>query len=387
MTATISKACAALLMCICFGPGHAASNPATGPATQAPATAEAPRYHYTQLDIPGVDSVTVTGVNDAGQIVGTYVNSYATDAAFKPFVWDAAGKHDLALPPGIPGAAVTSINRFGQIVGWSVNSDVSLVYLLQWNAYNPGFVQIVSTTSIYLFQSAKISDSGAVVGGGYVLSDFSSHSMVWSAGSGIVDYGTTNTADATVGGHWNSINASGRLVGAWTDSANVDHAAIGQLGTPAMQAFSAQTDAVASEIVAVNAAGTMVGTLNVGSTVMPAIFNADGTSSTLADATLGQPGGQATDINDAGDIVGYATSATDPNTLFVGIEGSFYDAMAASDFDGSSGVEPTAPVAINNQGTIIGVGFVPPQVFYTRSFVLTRIADAIFSDGFETPSR
>jgi hypothetical protein len=369
--------------------GSALSSLSTDKTVPAPAGAAAqPQYRSSLLDIPGVDSVTVTGINDAGQIVGNYVNSYATDAAFKPFVWDAAGKHDLALPPGIPGAAATSINNSGQIIGWTLNSDATIIYLLQWNASAPDVVEIVNTTTTYLFQSAKISDSGVVVGGGYVLSDFSAHSMVWSADSGIVDYGTPVPANPAVGGTWNSINASGRLVGSWTDSLNVSHAAVGQLGTPSMQAFSAQTDAVASGIAAINSVGTMVGFVNVGSVAMPAVFNADGTLNILAGAMLGQSSGRAIDINDAGDIVGYATatSATDPNTFFVDIEGSVHNPIAASDFDGSSGIQPSTPVAINNHGTIIGVGFIPPRIFYTRSFVLTRITDRIFSDGFEMPS-
>ena len=72
------------------------------------------QYTYTALDVPGATATYGYGINDAGQIVGSYVHS---QSVFSGFLLDVDGSY---TPINVPGAYQTwayGINGSGQIVG------------------------------------------------------------------------------------------------------------------------------------------------------------------------------------------------------------------------------------------------------------------------------
>ena len=89
-------------------------------ALAAPASAAlagAPHYHLAPIEIPGAQGVYAYDINDAGQIVGYYIDENGLNRAF---LYDATGAHTLAVPT-VENADVFSqaagINNAGQIVG------------------------------------------------------------------------------------------------------------------------------------------------------------------------------------------------------------------------------------------------------------------------------
>jgi probable HAF family extracellular repeat protein len=68
---------------------------------------------YTTLDVPGVTFTAATGINDAGQIVGSYI---AADGNFHGFLL-SEGIYTLVDVPGATSTFIYGINNAGQIVG------------------------------------------------------------------------------------------------------------------------------------------------------------------------------------------------------------------------------------------------------------------------------
>ncbi|HEY0179834.1 MAG TPA: DUF3466 family protein, partial [Dokdonella sp.] len=87
--------------------------------------AAAPQYHLTPLVIPGMQGIYVNDINDAGEMVGYYIDENFGNHAF---LWDATGPHDLAVPAASGGgdmeSAATAINNAGQIVGYAQDIGV-----------------------------------------------------------------------------------------------------------------------------------------------------------------------------------------------------------------------------------------------------------------------
>jgi len=351
------------------------------------AFATPPQYHMTRLDIPGASNMFVADINDAGEMVGYYVD----DSGNHAFLWDATGAHILAAPDS-PGAAeidtaATAINNAGQIVGYAqiFNADdtVSSPGVL-WTREHPEQIQLLSTDPSVALSPRDISDNGTVVGlKANPLTGEALHGFVWTAADGVVDYGTTDNADPSVNASWSAVNDAGQLVGVWNFQFSPSHASIGTVGTPAMLPLGAASDAVESGATAINASGSRVGYMDVDGSghSVPVVFAADGSASAIAGATLGLPAGQALGINDAGVIVG---RADDFSTLsfkaFVAIDGVAYDLLQQADDNGGLDYLLTAE-AVNASGAIVGVGrYGDLQV---GSYLLTPISDAIFGDGFD----
>ena len=78
--------------------------------------AAAPAYGITDLGTPpGYPICTATGINNAGQVVGTcYTSDYSGNHAF---LWSAGSITDLGTLPGQTASTATAINASGQVVG------------------------------------------------------------------------------------------------------------------------------------------------------------------------------------------------------------------------------------------------------------------------------
>jgi probable HAF family extracellular repeat protein len=169
---------------------------------------------YTTLDVPGFPSTELTGINDSGQIVGNYYDTHV------------GGGHGFLLSGGtyttldVPGSGYTTaegINASGQIVGWYDNATGSHGFLLSGGTYTtfdvPG--------SLYTFAQG-INDAGQIVGE-YVLSTGGSRSFLLSGGS----YTTVDVPDPSGA---NGINNAGQLVGTYDGGSNLH--TLGYLANP-----------------------------------------------------------------------------------------------------------------------------------------------------------
>jgi probable HAF family extracellular repeat protein len=358
-------------------------------APSAVALAGAPHYHLDPIEIPGAQGVYAYDINDAGQIVGYYVDENGLNHAF---LYDADGAHTLAAPT-IENADVfaqaAAINNAGQIVGsiqaLDENGAVTAPGAL-WDAADPStYTLIEGDDPATALTPAAINNNGVVVGlkGNFETGE-AFHGFVWSKETGVVDYGSTDTSDPSINASWTGVNDAGQLVGVWNFQFAVMHASVGTVGTPEMLPMSAAADAVESAANAINENGVRVGymDLDASGNRVPVVFDADGNATAIEGATLGLPRGQALGINDAGVIVGRADDfATLSFKAFVAIDDVAYDVLDVADGDGGFGYLLSAQ-AVNSKGVIVGLARVGD--FGVGSYILTPIADdAVFANGFD----
>jgi uncharacterized membrane protein len=157
-------------------------------------------YVFTTIDVPGAipGTTKVYGINDAGEIVGTFTGTSGTHG----FLLNAAGYTTLD-PPGSLVAIAEGINTAGQIVGTYYDS----------HAFQHGFLLSGGVyTTIDAFGSSTdlhgISASGQIVGTFY---DTKSGAFLLSGGT-FTQLPVAGLMTAAYG-----INASGQIVGASYD--------------------------------------------------------------------------------------------------------------------------------------------------------------------------
>ncbi|MDD2336419.1 MAG: DUF3466 family protein [Geobacteraceae bacterium] len=251
------------------------------------------------------------GINNTGQIVGTYRTKVGSQNVFKPFTYDLNSntQTNLDTPLLSPTALALDINDSGQTVGWTSTKTGTVLDTMPKTAFisNP-----VDSTISYI--------PGASVG--------------------------TNATDGSVA---NGINNSGLVTGYTTvdgnalaflyDSSNDDFATIGTLG--------GQT----STGNAINESGAIVGYSTLADGVEHAFLYSGGTMIDLG--ALGEAGNtsQAYDINEAGTIVGSSNGHA-----FMYSNGQMVDLNTF--IDPSLGITLTTATGINNLGQIVGYGTV-----------------------------
>jgi uncharacterized membrane protein len=345
------------------------------------AAAAAPLYHLSVLEAPGAGTVQGLDINDAGQIAGRYLDQdFNSVAAY----WDADGSvHALALPGAGDGIAY-AINNHGRVVGTFADYEHPVAGLL-WDAAAPDQATRLGEADVNVAPN-DISDADVVVGGFGLPAQ--ERAFVWSAATGLVDYGVQDPDVPFQQARWLAVNASGKLVGSWNQHSSTIHATVGQVGTAAVLGMGGSSDAFASAAVAVNAAGTAVGLgLAVDApSLVPVIFDAQGDYAEIPGATLGEDSGCAAGINDAGVVVGSAGIGTASGCApgmkaWVYRDGAVHDLYEAVDDPGPFASFQIAR-AVNAAGVIVGQGRTAAGDVAT--FVLTPLAgDAIFADGFE----
>ena len=158
---------------------------------------------------------TIYGINDRGQVVGTYhVYASRTDYAY---VTDTAGVAVSIHPDFAATSTAQEINNRGQVTG-QVNVGGEVRAFIS----NNGESKFRSTGGLGQSFGRSINDSGQVAGW-TTLDSGEQHAFVTGPqGVGMTDLGT-------LGGTWSlawRINASGRVVGGATDAAGVQRPAI-----------------------------------------------------------------------------------------------------------------------------------------------------------------
>jgi hypothetical protein len=119
---------------------------------------------FTQVDIPGATSTTLTGINSLGQQVGS-----ATDAAGQRFAFRREGTTVDIIPiPGLPDADLVGLTTGGRFAG---NSQ-TVGFVLE-----AGAVEVLTAPDATLTELFGIRDDGAVYGR-FVTTDGTEHGFV-----------------------------------------------------------------------------------------------------------------------------------------------------------------------------------------------------------------
>jgi probable HAF family extracellular repeat protein len=199
-----------------------------------------------------------------------------------------------------------------------------------------------------------VNDAGLVVGYG-TLPGGVTHAFAGTGPGQLTDLGTLP------GGHnsmASGINASGVVVGTGDDANGVSHAFASGTGGGLIQLGGG----VASQGVAINNKGVVVGALGFGNVSHAFRTEANGTFQDLGTLN-GFTASFATAVDSKGDVVGYASDASGASRafLFTGPDGGgqMFDLTAL--LSAGSGWVLTSANGINDNGQVTGVGVVNGQ--------------------------
>lgn len=164
--------------------------------------------------LSGDDKSIFSDVNDAGQVIGTSMNSAERHA----YIWDSAnGMQRINTFSGDAKSGVTAINNYGQIAGSSTDVD-GITRAALWHNIDSGEC-LPALDNAYYSSATDINDAGVVVGIAMVEPGLWSlcHSFIWDSIGGIKDIGFLQPGDNYC--HANAINNHGAIVGYSYDSA------------------------------------------------------------------------------------------------------------------------------------------------------------------------
>jgi probable HAF family extracellular repeat protein len=178
---------------------------------------------YTTLDDPNAGGTTTArGINDRGQIVGTYFGNLGT--GLHGFVLDHGQYTTIDDPDAIPGSTQAGgINASGTIVGTYLDHNVVVHgYVLSHGQCTTLDDPDAGTGVVQGTYALGINASGQIVGF-YVDANYAFHGYVLSGGK----YTTIDAPDAAPeffqGTTASGINDRGQIVGGYTDANFVNH--------------------------------------------------------------------------------------------------------------------------------------------------------------------
>ena len=298
---------------------------------------------YTTLDV-GTESPYVTGINNAGQIVGDYAGSsgglhgfLATPPTATTYTFST-----LNAPSGTGGTQAFGINDAGQIVGDYADSSGT----------EHGFLYSGGN-----FTYSTLDDPSATNG-----TAASWHQRLWARSSGsTLTAAARSTASLYSGGHLHSrstirrapmaprpigINDAGQIVGFYYDSSVTAHGFLYSGGNYTTLDDPSGTKGTIAR--GINDAGQIVGYYFDSSGTTHGFLYSGGTYTTLDDP-LGTEGTLAYGINDAGQIVGDYTDSSGTE------HGFLYSGGTYTTLDDPLGTKGTIARGINDAGQIVGV--------------------------------
>lgn len=169
------------------------------------------------IDVPSADLTEAAGLNDRGEVVGDYRD--AETGAFHGFLRSAAGFFHQLDFPGATGMGPTGINNLGQIVGtYDLNNDpVGNRHAFLYE--NGQFRTIdISRPGARVTNPMAINDNGEIAG---IYTDGAgNHGFVFDGSVfTIIDFHLKGVILTEIWG----INNSGTIVGRYLDSAQVSH--------------------------------------------------------------------------------------------------------------------------------------------------------------------
>ncbi|MBV9267038.1 MAG: hypothetical protein JO061_12785, partial [Acidobacteriaceae bacterium] len=114
-------------------------------------------YTYTTLDYPGAQQTNATGINSAGQIVGTYVSGNVTHG----FLYNPTSNPQFTTidPPGSTGTTPSSIDDSGNVYG-VFNSTGAFKYSIASAQYTT----LASPTNLTTYYLSYVTANGIIIG-------------------------------------------------------------------------------------------------------------------------------------------------------------------------------------------------------------------------------
>lgn len=331
------------------------------------AAAAAQDWQIQALDPLGFNGGAVaSGINDSGQVVGY---AFDSNGDSRPMLWGNGSAQELGYISSTNEGEAYKINNQGQIVGWSATESGS------WRAtiWNGGVATNIGTLGSGVSSFAmNINDNGVVAGSSY-FGTAGSHAFTWTAGGGLVDYGSFTPGHSMYYAGFNGINNNGFLVGTGYRLFSPYHAVWANAGQGSITDLAAPGQFSHSMANAVNDAGVVVGYSNNGSGSEHAgIFTGPGQFTSID--TLGLGASRAFDVNESNWIVGDAFGEVNGEwvqTAFLYRDGVMID--LSSVLPASSGWSAvTIANGINEQGQIVGVGIYNGQ---QTAFVMTPVPE------------
>ena len=317
-------------------------------------------YVFTNINDPSaaVNSTNIAGINDAGQIVGGFLDSSGISYGF---VYSNGSYTTLTDPAAGAssgtGTGASGINATAEVVGSYSSGTGAQGYLYDGGTYT----NLTNLGSVTLPQA--INAGGQIVG--YYVVGTTYHGFFYSngtyttlddphAGSGIVALGTLATG----------INDAGQIVGVYEDNSFVSHYFLYSGGAfttlPIVGAVASGLVQTALSYVSdinINDNGQIAGNYQDAAQTEHGFLysNSNGTYITLTDPSAGvgfQFGTVATGINAAGEVAGYYVDSSGAAHGFVYDNGTFTDVSNPSAGVGAG--QGTFLTGINATGEVIG---------------------------------
>ncbi len=260
-----------------------------------PAWAQGPPYTFTKIQVPGAMKTEASGINNAGQVVGTY---WSFDGTVHGYLFDGS-THATIDFPGAPYTFVFGINAAGQIVG-----SAAFTSLGPWFA----LVADHGTFTAYNFPNQQ-TDGRAINAAGQIVG-------VWDAGvppdHGYLKSGDTYTGIDVPGAQQTyalGINNAGKISGTYVAANGLLHG-FAQVGGQLVNIdfFGAAQTFVGG----INNLDAMVGWSQTGAGTHGFLL----TGNRFRAFDVDFPGVSATNpraLNDAGQVVGTYSTAQCPN--------------------------------------------------------------------------
>ncbi len=310
-----------------------------------PATVEAGVYAAVDMGVlPGGTASGANGLNDNGVVVGYSEVSLGIGHAIR---WTkAGGMTDLGTLGSGTKSSANKINSAGQIIGQASTGPCSpacTYHAFSWTSPGPkvdlGTLPTGATT-----ESHDINSSGQVVGYAFTGPNCcAGHGFSWTQLGGLEDMGTLGGAESNA----HDVADTGEVVGSSKIDALTDHATYWYAGGP-LHDLGTLPGGSGSVALLVNEDGDIAGSSGTGSGQNHAFFKPSG-GAMIDIGTLGGTMSRPIAMNEDGDVVGYSTTAT-------GKQRAFYwnqtDGM--TNLGVLSGTTASQATDINDAGQVVG---------------------------------
>ncbi|MBW4052828.1 MAG: hypothetical protein HIU85_15450 [Proteobacteria bacterium] len=362
-------------------PAAASSTPASSPsAPSSPSSAPSGTTLYRIIEIPrlaATGSVTATGINDQGVVVGSLETTTAPRAWM--YQQSSGALDELTFDPSESGAAASGISNSGVISGYEVPAGGPPVPGF-WTTTG-GAMPLTGTYQSYA-EAAAANDSGTLIGNYGQSGTVSSMPLVWTA---------PGYAEATLPGlpcdrctrlstTASAINDGGLIVG----SSNYEiYDSSGNLVSSGLHAVTWLNGNITdlgglqgadySAAYSVNSGGDIVGGSRVGqaSGAPTHAFLYHGGAMTDLGTLAGDTDSSASSTNDSGQIVGSSQGST-TSRAFLYENGHMYDLHSlidpASALPGTVSLEDAVGISSNGWIAVNGTDSRDPG--WTRAFLL-----------------